>query len=81
MKKIGKELDKLEKLLNKWFITFVAIVVAAIGMIGNLIIEPNIIVILGLLTGVVIMFIINLLHNKFVRSKIDDDTYGGEDLF
>ena len=71
----------MEKLLNKWFITFVAIVVAAIGMIGNLIIEPNIIVILGLLTGVVIMFIINLLHNKFVRSKIDDDTYGGEDLF
>ncbi|NLI68431.1 MAG: hypothetical protein GX374_07290 [Bacilli bacterium] len=69
------------KVLNKWFITFVAIVVAAIGMIGNLIIEPNIIVILGLLTGVVIMFIINLLHNKFVRSKIDDDTYGGEDLF
>jgi len=71
----------LGKVLNKWFITFVAIVVAAIGMIGNLIIEPNIIVILGLLTGVVIMFIINLLHNKFVRSKIDDDTYGGEDLF
>ncbi len=81
MKKFGKELDKLGKVLNKWFITFVAIVVAAIGMIGNLIIEPNIIVILGLLTGVVIMFIINLLHNKFVRSKIDDDTYGGEDLF
>lgn len=81
MKKFGKEWDKLGKVLNKWFITFVAIVVAAIGMIGNLIIEPNIIVILGLLTGVVIMFIINLLHNKFVRSKIDDDTYGGEDLF
>lgn len=66
---------------KKWGITIVAIVIALIGMIGNLIIEPNLIVILGLLTGLVLFFMINIFYIKYVEKNIEDDTYSGDDLF
>lgn len=65
----------------KWGLTYVAIFVAIIGLVGNLILGPNLVVILGLLTGTVLMFMLNIFHIKYVQKNIDDDTYSGDDLF
>lgn len=67
--------------VRKWGITIVAVMVAVIGIVGNLIVEPNLIVILGLLTATVLALIVNVFHNRYVEKNIEDDTYSGDDLF
>lgn len=63
----------MRKQLDNWGLTIVATFVFIIGVIGNIVIEPSVNNILGLLTGTILLFFINIFYVKYAKRYFSKD--------
>ncbi len=57
--------------MQKWGIAIISIFLCVIGIIGNLIVNPNLPFILGILTGMVAIVLLNILYVRYIQKKHD----------
>lgn len=69
----------MEKLMRSWGIAIIAVFLAVLGIIGNLIFDPSLVFILGLLTGAVLIVILNVVYIYMFQK--DHDETEEDDLF
>lgn len=62
----------MEDLMRTWGIAIIAIFLLVIGIIGNLIFDPSLAFILGLLTGAVLIVLLNVAYVKYFKKEDDD---------
>lgn len=63
----------MREIMRTWGIAIIAILLFIGGAIGNLIIDPSIPFILGLLTGAVIIALMNLGYVRFIKKEGDKE--------
>lgn len=66
------------EVMRTWGIAVIAILLLVGGVIGNLIIDPSVPFILGLLTGAVIIVLMNVGYVRFIKKEGDKED---EELF
>ena len=66
------------EIMRIWGIAIIAILLFVGGVIGNLMIDPSLPFILGLLTGAVIIVLMNVGYIRFIKKEGDEED---EELF
>lgn len=66
------------EIMRIWGIAIIAILLFVGGVIGNLMIDPSLPFILGLLTGAVIIVLLNVGYIRFIKKEGDVEN---EELF
>lgn len=61
------------EVMRTWGIAIIAILLLICGVIGNLIINPSVPFILGLVTGAVIIALMNVGYVRFIKKEGDKE--------
>lgn len=62
----------METVMRRWGIAIIALFMLVIGVIGNLIFDPSLSFILGLLTGAVLIVLLNVIYVYFFKTDNDE---------
>lgn len=62
----------MEKVMRTWGIAVIAMMMFVLGMIGSLLFDPSLTFILGLLTGAVLIVLLNVIFVYFFKKHSDD---------
>jgi len=57
----------MTEIMRTWGIAVIAILLCVGGIIGNLIIDPSLPFVLGTLTGAVLIVLLNVAYNKYLK--------------
>ncbi|HLS22356.1 MAG TPA: hypothetical protein VK037_00410 [Pseudogracilibacillus sp.] len=59
----------MQRVMRKWGIAIISIFLCVLGIIGNLIVDPNWPFVLGIITGMVLIVLLNVIYVVYIQKN------------